>query len=100
MSMIVAVHGIAQQLAGSETLAKDWRPALRDGLLNAGMGRDRLPQDTDIDIAFYGDLFRRPVTKSAGDIPWEVEDLKPGTEEELLAAWWDAAIQQGEVLSS
>jgi len=98
MAAILAVHGIAQQLAGPETLAKDWCPALRDGMRIAGVAPRELPKNTDIKVAFYGDLFRRAKTKEAGDFAYEVEDIKAGIEEDLLSAWWDAAVQHGDAL--
>jgi hypothetical protein len=45
----------------------------------------------DIEIAFYGDLFRAAGGK-AGGIPWYVAtDVEEGFERELLEAWWAEA---------
>jgi hypothetical protein len=33
---IVCVHGIGQQVAGEQSLLRDWTPALLDGLARAG----------------------------------------------------------------
>jgi hypothetical protein len=57
MADIVCVHGIAQQLQGSELLAQEWRAALRDGMRGSSQKSD-LPSDADVAVAFYGDLFR------------------------------------------
>ena len=53
---VVCVHGIGRQLDGEQSLLKDWRPALQDGLIRAGAGG--LVADADVGMAFYGDLFR------------------------------------------
>jgi hypothetical protein len=55
MGQWVGVHGIAQQYRGREETLNEWIPALADGLEWA-TGRRIKP---DLDIAFYGDLFRR-----------------------------------------
>ena len=56
MARIVGVHGVGKQRLGSNTLLKDWEPALADGLDRAGG-----PQlvSGDLHMAFYGDLFPR-----------------------------------------
>jgi hypothetical protein len=98
MPKVVAVHGIAQQLAGPETLAKDWRPALRDGMRIAGAPSRALPKNAEIEIAFFGDLFRRPGQKGVHDMLYGIEDIGAGIEEDLLVEWWNAAVNQGDVL--
>ncbi|MGD0881455.1 MAG: hypothetical protein ABSB09_07795 [Acidimicrobiales bacterium] len=63
MSKIVLVHGAFNELWGPHELKARWLPALRDGLWHFGMDLE----DADVDVCFYGDLFRR----------------MPGTEKEL-----------------
>ncbi|MEV0174792.1 hypothetical protein AB0I00_27190 [Streptomyces sp. NPDC050803] len=89
MAAVVAVHGVGKQLLGEESLLKDWRPALQDGLRRAGgpdLGAD------DLAMAFYGDLFRPPGrTLSVGDHRYTAADVAEGPETELLYTWWEAA---------
>jgi hypothetical protein len=54
MGQWVGVHGINQQYRGREEILGEWVPALADGLL-WGTGRRIRP---DLDLAFYGHLFR------------------------------------------
>jgi hypothetical protein len=86
MPKIVAVHGISQELLGEGTLAKDWRPALDDGLHRAGA---KTPAADDFALAFYGDLFR-PAGKSV------VPDQNPADVTDdwtiaMLDLWWAEA---------
>ena len=62
MARIILVHGAFNELWGPNELKARWLPALRDGLWHHGVQID----DRDVDVCFYGDLFRRA----------------PGTEEE------------------
>src|SRR5688572_17087740 len=93
MARIVAVHGVGQQLLGEEVLGSVWRPALRDGLRRAGIAEAELPGDTEIAMAFYGDLFRGRGTKGLGDLPYEPADVEEGWERQMLEAWWRAAAE-------
>ncbi|QWB25722.1 MULTISPECIES: hypothetical protein [Streptomyces] len=90
MARIVCVHGVGKQQAGEQTLLGQWVPALRDGLTRAG-GRARVA-DTEVAMAFYGDLFLPPGQRLDGDEPhlgwW---DVSPGWETELLMQWWSHA---------
>ena len=54
MSVIIGVHGIAQQQLGRKQLMRDWGPALEDGIEIAVRAE---PVDVSFDLAFYGDLF-------------------------------------------
>jgi hypothetical protein len=93
MPRILAVHGIAQQYVGSDTLRSAWLPALRDGLSRTGA---RLADD-DLVCAFYGDLFRKRGTMSLRDPPYDWRDVD-AAERELLEAWWyEAARLETEV---
>jgi len=58
---VVLVHGVAQQYGGAESLHAALAPALRDGVLLAG---GRLAA-ADVSVAFYGDLFRPPGSRTA-----------------------------------
>lgn len=55
MSRIVLIHGAFNELWGPNELKARWLPALRDGLWHHGAELE----DTDVDVIFYGDLFRR-----------------------------------------
>ena len=55
MARIVLVHGAFNELWGPHELKSRWLPALRDGLWQSGV----TISDDDVDVCFYGDLFRR-----------------------------------------
>lgn len=55
MARVVLVHGAFNELWGPNELKARWLPAVRDGLWHHGV---RLDAD-DVDVCFYGDLFRR-----------------------------------------
>src|SRR5690348_5870906 len=55
MARIILVHGAFNELWGPSELKSRWLPALRDGLWHHGVEVD----DGDVDVCFYGDLFRR-----------------------------------------
>jgi hypothetical protein len=73
VTVIVGVHGIAQQQMGRHQLAGVWSPALRDGLERACGGRVGVPP---LDLAFYGDVFlpeevaAQPVSKGTDADEW------------------------------
>ncbi len=54
MAAVVGVHGAFHELWGPHQIAGRWIPALRDGLALAGADVD----PGDVEMAFYGDLFR------------------------------------------
>lgn len=54
MVRVVLVHGAFNELWGPNELRARWVPALRDGLWHHGVDL----ADADVDICFYGDLFR------------------------------------------
>lgn len=85
MARIVGIHGIAQQLRGPEVLRATWAPALRDGVALSGA---EPPDEADLKIAFYGDLFRAKGRKTVGAPPYVAADVEEGFEQELLEAWW------------
>ncbi|MEU0894924.1 hypothetical protein [Streptomyces massasporeus] len=87
MARIVGVHGVGKQRLGSNTLLKDWEPALADGLDRAAG-----PQlaSGDLHMAFYGDLFRPAGhTLAVGDPMFTADDVDE-LETELLMDWWAA----------
>ncbi|UGT61808.1 hypothetical protein [Nocardia asteroides] len=89
MARVVCVHGIGQQVSGSEVLLEGWRPALNSGLVLAGA--DKLGEG-EVAAGFHGDLFRPPGQPLSGPEPWyDADDVEPGLEQDLLAAWWHAA---------
>ncbi len=88
MARIVGVHGIAQQVRGPAVLRAEWAPALRDGVALSGL---EPPHAADLEIAFYGDLFRAKAGKAVGDPLYVATDVEEGFEQELLEAWWAAA---------
>ena len=88
MTRIVGIHGIAQQVRGPEVLRATWAPALRDGVALSGA---EPPDEADLEIAFYGDLFRAKGGKAVGSPPYTAADVEEGFERELLEAWWAEA---------
>jgi hypothetical protein len=55
MARIVMVHGAFNELWGPNELKARWLPALRDGLWHHNVAI----ADDDVEVCFYGDLFRR-----------------------------------------
>src|SRR5262245_12479719 len=97
MALIVAVHGIAQQVLGEDVLASTWLPALRGGLKRADARR---PADNEFACAFYGDLFRQKGTRAAGPPPLADRDVKTALERDLLLALWQEAARTDTKVSS
>jgi pimeloyl-ACP methyl ester carboxylesterase len=96
MARIVGVHGIGQQVRGPEVLRDCWGPALHDGVVLSGA---EPPDDADLVIAFYGDLFRGQDGKAVGAGPqYSAVDVEDGFETELLEAWWRAAASGDEAV--
>jgi len=90
MARVVGVHGIGKQLLGEDTLLNQWFPAMRDGLRRASAST--VLTESDMVMAFYGDLFR-PVGKflAVGDPRFTVDDVEDGLEQDLLLRWWRVA---------
>lgn len=86
MAPVVFVHGVGQQVKGSQTLHAEVAPPLVDGVRLAG--GQLLP--ADVGCAFYGDLFRPPGEYLAPESLIDVQDLTD-TEIDLLVAWWERA---------
>ncbi|MEU6277072.1 alpha/beta hydrolase [Streptomyces populi] len=90
MARVVGVHGIGKQTLGEETLRQQWLPALNDGITRVGSTSRLAPPD--MEIGFYGDLFRpKGEFLAVGDPPYTAADIDEGLEQELLFAWWQAA---------
>jgi pimeloyl-ACP methyl ester carboxylesterase len=95
MARIVGIHGIAQQVRGPEVLRATWVPALRDGVALSGA---EPPDEADLDIAFYGHLFRPRGGKAVDGPLYVATDVEEGFERELLGAWWaEAAVSEDAV---
>ncbi|HEY7134254.1 MAG TPA: hypothetical protein VIB48_04235 [Acidimicrobiia bacterium] len=76
MARVVLVHGAFNELWGPHELKSRWLPALRDGLWHHGSTID----DDDVDVCFYGDLFRRaPGTEAEA----RLEQSRAGVAESL-----------------
>jgi pimeloyl-ACP methyl ester carboxylesterase len=88
MARIVAVHGIGHQFRGPEVLHQTWGPALRDGVRLSGA---QPPEEAELAMAFYGDVFRPAGHKAVGEPPYTAADVQEGFERELLEAWWREA---------
>ncbi|MER5218009.1 hypothetical protein ABT063_47840 [Streptomyces sp. NPDC002838] len=96
VARVVVVHGVGKQLDTAETLHPSLAPALIGGV-NLALRADARLADTlppltpsDVVCAGYGDLFRRPGSRS-GTPQYEAEDVADGLEYDLLLAWWKEA---------
>jgi len=101
MTLIVGVHGIAQQFRGGYQLRNAWLDALRDGLVAAGhrsTATALLPGD--MRVAFFGDLFRPRGSMAGAGAPVSAADVQPGLELDLLTQWYDAAVAQDPALGA
>ncbi|MEV6624374.1 hypothetical protein AB0M83_17640 [Amycolatopsis sp. NPDC051106] len=84
MGRIACVHGIGKQVAGEQSLLRDWTHALLDGLTRASHG-GAITAD-DVVMGFYGHLFRPPGERLAvGDPMFTADDVEPGLEPLRLA---------------
>jgi hypothetical protein len=95
MPRVLAVHGIAQQYRSGPELTRVWLDALRGGLEVAGFRAtaDGLAE-TDVRVAFFGDLFRQRGAMAGGEPPYTPADVKLGLERDLLERWYEAAVGQ------
>src|ERR1700746_3003595 len=80
MARIVCVHGIAQELKSRESLLAEWSPSLCGGVSNAGGHIE----PSDIDMAFFGLLFRPSGGKSGAQTEIAIPNYKPGDIEDPL----------------
>jgi hypothetical protein len=95
MPRVLGVHGIAQQYRSGPELTRVWFDALRGGLEVAGFRAtaDGLAE-TDVRVAFFGDLFRPKGAMAGSEPPYTPTDVKPGPERDLLERWYEAAAEQ------
>jgi hypothetical protein len=92
---ILGIHGIAQQYVSGPELTRTWCDALRGGLeLSGNRTQADALAETDVRVAFFGDLFRPPGAKAGGQPPYTPADLAPGLERELLERWYAAAVER------
>lgn len=85
MARLILVHGAFNEFWGPHELKARWLPALRDGLWHHDVEID----DADVEVCFYGDLFRRmPGT----DREHRLEQSRPGIAESLTELAGDGAI--------
>ncbi|MEU6932396.1 hypothetical protein AB0A05_24935 [Streptomyces sp. NPDC046374] len=88
MARVVFVHGVGKQYLSEDSLARDIVPELRGGTRLAG---GPVPSESEVDVAFYGDLFR-PLGARAGGLPrYDASDVETEEEFALLMAWWAEA---------
>jgi pimeloyl-ACP methyl ester carboxylesterase len=50
--------------------------------------------ETDVRVAFFGNLFRPKAPMAGGEPPYTPTDVEPGPERELLEFWYAAAVEQ------
>ena len=70
MARIVMVHGAGNSLWGPSSIRAKWFPALADGLAWHGVE----VAESDVAVAFYGDLFRRDPERGY-DPQFDLKDL-------------------------
>jgi hypothetical protein len=93
MARVVCVHGIGQQLKGEDSLANEWKPALRDGMRRANCPEEHLPTDGELQCLFYGDVFRPAGRRLDVGDPWLTVADATDFDQELLMAWWRGAAE-------
>jgi hypothetical protein len=95
MPRVLGVHGIGQQYRSGPELTRGWWEGLRGGLEVAGFRAtaDNLGE-TDVRVAFFGNLFRPQGALAGGGPPYTPADLQPGPERDLLEQWYEAAVEQ------
>ena len=95
MPRVLGIHGIAQQYRSGPELTRGWLDAIRGGLEVAGFRAtaDGLAE-TEVRVAFFGDLFRPRGAMAGGEPPYTPADVKPGPERDLLESWYEAAVNQ------
>jgi hypothetical protein len=87
---VVCVHGIGKQRLGERQLLSDWVPAMQDGMTRAQTGG--ILGNSDIGMAFYGDLFRPAGQRlDVDEPPYRPGDVDRGLEYDLLLTWWREA---------
>ncbi|MER6783708.1 hypothetical protein ABT330_03435 [Streptomyces sp. NPDC000658] len=82
MADVVVVHGIFANRSSRDEMGDTWLEALREGLRNV---RFREADSLTIECVFYGHLYNDG--KAGPSWQYEVGDLAPGLEQELLIAF-------------
>lgn len=101
MAAIVGVHGIAQQFSGGYRLRTVWFDAIRDGLVGAGHRTTAAALvAADVEVAFFGDLFRPLGAMAALEPPYTSGDIRPGPEQDMLAVFFNGAVALDPCLGS
>jgi hypothetical protein len=101
MAGIVGIHGIAQQFRGGYQLKDVWFNAIRDGLAAANYPKTaEALAPGDLQVAFFGDLFRPQGTMAVAEPPYSAADIEHGLERDLLTTLFDAAAAQDPALSA
>ncbi|MGW1994935.1 alpha/beta fold hydrolase [Embleya sp. NPDC001921] len=90
MARVVIVHGVGKQYLGRWSLRDGLARAVLDGVAAAG-GTTGLTVD-DVDVAFYGDLFR-PSGIRGSEERVEARHIVDPYETALLHIWWQAAAE-------
>lgn len=80
MSIVVGVHGIAQQLKTASDLDQEWESPVRNGVLAAG----KELEEGAFRCAFYGRVFR-------GEPHYQASDVTADEAELLMLLWREAA---------
>lgn len=86
MATIVCVHGIAQEFHNEDVLLSRWAPAIRGSLKLVGY-----TDEVDLELAFYGDMYRRQGTMAVGLGPIDPADLTEYEGQLLIELWKSAA---------
>ena len=86
MARIVLIHGAFNELWGPNELKSRWLPALRDGLWHHGVE----VSDRDVEVCFYGDLFRRMPGTEEDE---RIEQSRAGIAESLSALAEEGGIE-------
>jgi hypothetical protein len=90
VARVACVHGIGQQRKGPVELRAEWFPALADGLILSGSDAAGL-KASDVDCAFYGNVFRPAGRLLGPDDPWLTAADVNEFEVELATEWWQGA---------
>ncbi|GAA0410472.1 hypothetical protein GCM10010357_34380 [Streptomyces luteireticuli] len=82
------MHGVGKQYLSEDSLARDVVPELRGGTRLAG---GPVPNDDEVHVAFYGDLFRPRGARTGHHPRYDAADVETEEEFALLMAWWAEA---------
>lgn len=101
MAQIVLIHGIGQEQEGKASLEARWIPALADGVRAAQhheladsiwpVARFRSP---DIQMAFYGDLFKKKGAQGGEDRLIDLSQEQQDLAASLAAEWLNHAAER------